>query len=114
MEYHGSNLRFRHACLACLELALRALVDPPVRAGMAHVAVPEDEGGVGLDDLERMFALSWLGHCEVFSSGVSCCLNESEDMQHILFVTWQEKTKGPAIRLVECTVVARENLLQSL
>jgi hypothetical protein len=31
---------------------------------MAHVAVPEDEGGVGLDHLEGVFALSWLGHCE--------------------------------------------------
>lgn len=44
--YRGIDLRFRHACLACLELALGALVDPPVRPGMAHVAVPEDEGRI--------------------------------------------------------------------
>jgi len=62
----SSATGFRRACLACLELALGALVDPPVRPGMAHVAVPEDEGGVGLDHLERVFALSWLGHCEGF------------------------------------------------
>jgi hypothetical protein len=32
---------------------------------VAHVAIPEDEGGVGLDHLEGVFAFSWLGHCVV-------------------------------------------------
>lgn len=36
---------------------------------MALVAVPEDEGRVGLDHLEGVFALSWLGHL----GGVSHC-----------------------------------------
>ena len=79
--YRGIDLRFRHACLACLELALGALVDPPVRPGMAHVAVPEDEGGVGLDHLERVFALSWLCHCEGFWWSVSGCWNEYEEIK---------------------------------
>ncbi len=29
---------------------------------MAHVAVPEDEGGVGLDHVEGMLAIGWSGH----------------------------------------------------
>ena len=89
MEFEGS------ACLACLELALGALVDPPVRPGMAHIAVPEDEGGVGLDDLEGVFALSWLGHCEVVWVGVSCFLVGYGEMDDILFVVWGRKTKSP-------------------
>ena len=43
---------------------------------MAHVAVPENEGGVGLDDFEGVLAFSWLGHCEGFCVGVSCRLVE--------------------------------------
>jgi len=45
-NWDAVDIRFCHACLACLELALGALVDPPVRAGMAHVAIPEDESRV--------------------------------------------------------------------
>ena len=37
------------AWLASLELAVLALVDVPVRTGVAHVAVPEDERRVALD-----------------------------------------------------------------
>ena len=51
------------AWLAGLKLALRALVDEPMWTGVAHVAVPENQCGVGLDDLEAVFALAWLGHC---------------------------------------------------
>lgn len=29
---------------------------------MAHVAVPQNQGGVRLDHLEGVLALSWLGH----------------------------------------------------
>jgi len=56
------DLRFCHACFAGLKLALRALVDPPVRPRVTHVAIPEDESGIGLDHLEGVFALAWLGH----------------------------------------------------
>lgn len=34
-----------------------------MRSAVAHVAVPEDEGGVGLDHLERVFTAAWNGHC---------------------------------------------------
>lgn len=47
---------------ASLQLAFRALEDEPVWTRMAHVAVPEDEGGVGLDHLEVVLALSRLRH----------------------------------------------------
>ena len=47
---------------ARLELAVRTLVDEVMRARMAHVAVPLDEGGVGLDEFEGMRARVWLGH----------------------------------------------------
>ena len=49
---------------ASLELALCALKNEPVRARVAHVAVPKNEGRVGLDHLERVFALSWLCHLQ--------------------------------------------------
>ena len=42
-------MRFPHllgATFAGFELALRALVDEPVRSGMTHVAIPEDQGGI--------------------------------------------------------------------
>lgn len=34
---------------------------------MTHVAIPEDESGVGLDHLEAVFALSWLCHLGMVS-----------------------------------------------
>jgi hypothetical protein len=40
------DLRLRHARFACLQFALGTLVDPPVRSGMAHVAIPEDESRI--------------------------------------------------------------------
>jgi hypothetical protein len=62
---HCTDLRFRHASFASLQFALGTFVDPPVRPGVAHVAIPKDEGGVGLDHLEGVFAFAWLGHCVV-------------------------------------------------
>ena len=47
---------------AGLELAVIALEDEPVRAGLADAAVPQDQRGVGLDDLEGVGALAWIGH----------------------------------------------------
>lgn len=55
-------LGFGRARPASLELAFGAFKDEPVRARMAHVAVPEDEGGVGLDHLEGMLAFAWFAH----------------------------------------------------
>jgi len=63
-EVNGMAYLLR-AWLAGLELAFRALVDEPVRSRVAHVAIPEDQGGVGLDDFEAVFALSGLRHCVV-------------------------------------------------
>ena len=45
-QWTAVDSRLRHACFACLQLALGTLVDPPVRSGVAHVAIPEDEGRV--------------------------------------------------------------------
>jgi len=47
---------------AGLELAVVALEDEPVRAGLADAAVPQDQRGVGLDDLEGVAALAWVCH----------------------------------------------------
>ena len=58
----GTYLGFGRAAAACLELAILALVDVCVRARMAQVAVPEDNGRVRFDHLEHMGAVSWRGH----------------------------------------------------
>lgn len=42
-ETIGPPLRFSSAWSAALEFALRALVDVPMRAGVAEIAVPEDK-----------------------------------------------------------------------
>lgn len=62
MYIDRTGSHFGGAGAAGLELAAGTFVDEPVRAGVAHVAVPEDEGGVGLDDPERVGALGRLGH----------------------------------------------------
>jgi hypothetical protein len=41
-----ADLRLRHAGFACLKFALGTLVNPPVRPGVAHVAIPEDESRI--------------------------------------------------------------------
>lgn len=46
-----------------MHLALFALVDEGVRPGVAAIAVPHDDVGVGLDDLPRVRAGSGSGHC---------------------------------------------------
>lgn len=38
-------------------------MDEPVGSRVAHVAVPQDECGIRLDDLEAVLALSRLRHC---------------------------------------------------
>lgn len=48
---------------AVLELAFLALVDERMRARVAAIAVPRDDVVVRLDDLPRMCAGSWSGHC---------------------------------------------------
>jgi hypothetical protein len=62
---HCTDLRFCHASFAGLQFALGTFVDPPVRPGVAHVAIPKDKCGVGLDHLEGVLAFAWLGHCVV-------------------------------------------------
>lgn len=32
---------------------------------MAHVAIPDNNGCIRLDDLESMLAVHWSGHCDV-------------------------------------------------
>ena len=61
-------LCFRCTWPASLQLAARALVYQRVRARMAHVAVPDDDGSVRLDDLEGVLAVYWSGHCDVSRS----------------------------------------------
>lgn len=50
------ELRLGRAWPTRLQLAVGALVDVPMRPRVAHVAVPEYEGRVGLDDLEGVRA----------------------------------------------------------
>lgn len=45
-----------------MNLAVAALENPPVGAGVAEVAVPLDEGAVGLDHLEDVGAAGCEGH----------------------------------------------------
>ena len=58
----GTYLGFCCAWPACLQLALRTLVDEPVRSRVANIAVPQDEGGITLDHLEAVIALARLCH----------------------------------------------------
>lgn len=44
---------------------------------MAHVAVPDDEGGVGLDHLELMLAVCWGGHGSVWCGRTGMVDNEA-------------------------------------
>lgn len=45
---------------------------------VAHVAIPEDEGGVGFDHLESVLAFAWLGHCNEakYCVGRLVCLDD--------------------------------------
>lgn len=56
-------LCFRCTSLASLQLAARALVNHRVRSRMAQIAVPDDDGCIGLNDLEGVLAVYWVGHC---------------------------------------------------
>lgn len=47
-----------------MEVAILALKDEPVWSGVAEVAHPLDQAGIGLDDLERVRALSLDSHYE--------------------------------------------------
>ena len=62
-------------CFASLDLALGALVDVPMRSGVAQIAIPKDERGIRFDHLEVVLALSWLCHC--FETLVSLCLRRN-------------------------------------
>lgn len=66
-----SDLCFGRAFVACLDFALCAFVNVPMRSRMAQITVPEDKGGIRFDHLEVVFALSWLCHC--FETLVSLC-----------------------------------------
>lgn len=54
----------RGAWAAGFQLAVLALEDVPVRPAMAYAANPLDEGGFGLDQVERVSAVSRDGHGE--------------------------------------------------
>lgn len=57
------TLGFGRARTAGLDFAFGTFIDVPVGAGVTHVAVPEDESGVGFDDLEGVLALARFRHC---------------------------------------------------
>jgi len=60
----GNDLHFRGAWSACLELAVFALKDEPMRTRVAHVAYPFHQSGLRLDELEGVVAISAVeGHC---------------------------------------------------
>jgi hypothetical protein len=63
---------------------------------MAHVAVPKDEGGVGLDHLEGVFALSWLGHYEAVrvSDWALAVVEMSMGDKDVLVVIWGRKSES--------------------
>lgn len=63
--------RLVRARTAGLELAALAFVDVPVRTRVTHVAVPEDQGGIGLNNLEGVHATAWDSHCFTLVSGLS-------------------------------------------
>ena len=54
-----------------MNLAVAALKDPPVGPGVAEVAMPLDEGAVGLDHLEDVSAAACEGHgCRLLVRGL--------------------------------------------
>lgn len=55
-------LGVRRALTACLQLAVGALEDEPVRSRVAHATVPEDQGRVALDHRERVLTVRLGGH----------------------------------------------------
>ena len=56
------RLSFVGARSARLQHAELALEDKPVRSGIAHRAVPQQQTGIRLDDLELVCAVSWVRH----------------------------------------------------
>lgn len=58
-------LCFRSTRPASLQLACGAFVNERVGTRMAHVAVPDNNGCIGLDDLEVVLAVYWGGHFDV-------------------------------------------------
>ena len=61
-------LCFGCAWSASLELAVCTFVNERVRPRMTHVAVPDDDGRIRLDDLEGMLAVDRGSHCDVLGS----------------------------------------------
>jgi len=78
---------FSRARPAGLQLALLALEDEPVRAGVAEVAIPEDQRGVRLDHLEGVFAFAGLRH----GSGLN---EESQKQDSFLDWDWRAGKGG--------------------
>lgn len=64
-----THLGFGSTGPACLEFAGLALVDGLVGTGVADVAVPLDERGIRLDDVEFVRAAYWGGHGDVRGFG---------------------------------------------
>lgn len=65
----GSAYLSLRSCLvstraAGLELARLALEDVPVRARVTEIAMPKNQGRIGLDHLEGMIASAWDSHVE--------------------------------------------------
>lgn len=63
MQWVCTHSWFRRTWPASLELALLALVDGGEGPAVAQVAVPDDESGIRLDQLEAVGA-AWAGHGE--------------------------------------------------
>ena len=51
---------------ASLELATPAFVDVRVGPLVAHIAVPDNDGGIRFDDLEVVLAVGGGGHCDMW------------------------------------------------
>ena len=61
-DYEVGSLTAVHASTASVNLAVPALEDPPVRARMAPLKMPENQGRVGLDNDKRVIAPIRFGH----------------------------------------------------
>lgn len=48
---------------------------------VAHIAIPENDGGIGLDDLKAVLAIRWGGHCDMYRVSWSQKVNDKTRLE---------------------------------
>lgn len=60
----GTYLCLGRTWSTSLQLAVGTFINERVWTRVAHIAVPDDDGRIRLDDLEGVLAVYWGGHCD--------------------------------------------------